>query len=135
MRAFRAGRIPRSRRREKRVPSAEPFGMLPTARSARSVSAFYSIAVRDTKERARDKGEGTGTRGWSPSPSRLSSWFQFFPRIVAIRSRGNAVDRARASSGRLRLGIAHRFQCAPGTVFSLYTITAQFAAWISVKPF
>lgn len=65
---------PFEKEREKRVPSVEPFGMLPTARSARSVSAFYSIAVRDTKERARDKGgpgQGVGLR-----PPRGSSSFR-----------------------------------------------------------
>lgn len=70
-----------------------------------------------------------------PTSLRDSSRFQFFPRIVATRSRGNVAG-PHSSVERPPPARASRtdFNALP-VLFSLYTITAQFAAWISVKPF
>ena len=117
-------------------------GTLPTARSARSVSR-RSIQLPYVTQRTSEGRRGT-MRDVSPTSLRDSSpRFQFFPRIVATRSRGNVVvDRtrtARTSSGRLRpsASTASRtdFNAPLSVLFSLYTITTQFAAWISVKSF
>lgn len=110
------------RRRECSLCRTVRHGTLPTARSARSVSAFYSIAYvtqRTNEEERRETGQECPS-----SPRDSLSYLPLLPRIVTIRPCGNV----RSTSPLREHSSAHRFQCAFRTIFSLYTITPQFAA-------
>lgn len=127
--------LPESTREGESVPSVEPFGMgryRPQDRLDRS-RAFYSIAYVTQRTEGGDERRKAGQE--CPSSPRDSSSSSFsvlplLPRIVTIRPCGNV----RSSSPlrtelRASIARAHRFQCArPRIIFSLYTITPQFAA-------
>lgn len=123
MRAFQAGRIPRSRRREKRVPSVEPFGMERYRPQDRLDRSRRSIQLPYVTQR-------TSARSKGDVPVPLGSPRHFAVPVLSAdrsdwipRKRGPA---ARTSSGcpTGSLGIAHRFQCAPATIFSVHNYVA-----------